>query len=199
MTQMVEYKEGIRYKKLDDGTLMPLIIEWASTEQNAVSDLLVVKLQENPDVAAAGIQINQTVMTFTDLLNYLYRDATVDAKYGVPTFGMFNLATNYNPVYDLSTTYTTDPEMVAAGYNTNFLLDEELERLAKDMVLTDPEDKEGFKTKFVDFIVRWNELLPDLPLYSNIYHDFYNAKLQNYNMNPLIRISTALLYAYVTE
>ena len=67
------------------------------------------------------------------------------------------------------------------------------------MVLTDPEDKEGFKTKFVDFIVRWNELLPDLPLYSNIYHDFYNAKLQNYNMNPLIRISTALLYAYVTE
>ena len=51
---------------------MPLIIEWASTEQNAVSDLLVVKLQENPDLAAAGIQINQTVMTFTDLLNYLY-------------------------------------------------------------------------------------------------------------------------------
>jgi len=194
-----EYKEGIRYKKLDDGTLMPLIIEWASTEQNDVSDLLVVKLQENPDLAAAGIQINQTVMTFTDLLNYLYRDATVDAKYGVPTFGMFNLATNYNPVYDLSTTYTTDPAMVAAGYNTNFLLDEELDRLAKDMVLTDPEDKEGFKTKFVDFIVRWNELLPDLPLYSNIYHDFYNSKLQNYNMNPLIRVSTALLYAYVTE
>jgi Bacterial extracellular solute-binding proteins, family 5 Middle. len=26
------YKEGIRYKKLEDGTLIPLIIEWASTE-----------------------------------------------------------------------------------------------------------------------------------------------------------------------
>ena len=193
------YQEGIRYKKLDDGTLMPLIIEWASSEQNAVSDLLVVKLQENPDLAAAGVQINQTVMTFGDLINYLYRDDTQDPKYGVPTYGMFNLATNFSPIYDLRNTYTTDPEKIKAGYNTNFLIDEKLEQLAIDMVLTDPEDREGFKQKFVDFIVRWNELLPDLPLYSNIYHDFYNDKLQNYNMNSLIRISQALLYAYVTE
>lgn len=194
-----EYKEGIRYKKLDDGTLMPLIIEWASTEQNAVSELLVVKLQENPDLAQAGIQINQTVMTFGDLLNYLYRDKTVDAKYGVPTYGMFNLATNYTPIYNPELTFTTDPALIEAGYNTNFLIDEELDKLAKAIKLTDPEDRDGFKAKFVNYIARWNHLLPDLPLYSNMYHDFYNEKLQNYNMNSLVRISTALLYAYVTE
>ncbi len=194
-----EYKDGIRYKKLDDGTLLPLVIEWASSEANAVSDLLVVKLQENPDLAAAGIQINQTVMTFGDLINYLYRDDTEDAKYGVPTYGMFNLATNYNPRYDQSTTYTTDPDMLKAGYNVNFIIDEKLEKAAKDMVLTDATDREGYRSKFVDFVVRWNELLPDLPLYSNMYHDFYHEKLQDYNMNPLIRISDALLYSYVTE
>ncbi|MFA7533377.1 MAG: ABC transporter substrate-binding protein, partial [Tissierellaceae bacterium] len=194
-----DYSEGIRYKKMEDGTLMPLIIEWSSSEANAVSDLLVVKLQENPDVAAAGMQINQTVMTFGDLINYLYRDDTEGAKYGVPTYGMYNLATNYTPVYDQRDTYTTDPDEIKAGYNTNFLIDEELERLAIDMVLTPSEDREAFKSKFVDFIVRWNELLPDLPLYSNMYHDFYNEKLKNYNMNPLVRISQALLYSYVTE
>lgn len=194
-----DYKEGIRYKKMEDGTLMPLIIEWSSSEANAVSDLLVVKLQENPDLAAAGMQINQTVMTFGDLINYLYRDDTEGAKYGVPTYGMYNLATNYTPVYDQRDTYTTDPDEIKAGYNTNFLVDEELERLAIDMVLTPSEDREAFKSKFVDFIVRWNELLPDLPLYSNMYHDFYNEKLENYNMNPLVRISQALLYSYVTE
>lgn len=193
------YESGIRYKRMDDGTLMPLILEWASTEQNAVSDLLVIKLQENPDLAAAGIKINQTVMTFTELLNYLYRDATQGAKYGVPTFHMFNLATNYNPVYDLSTTYTTDPDMFAQGYNTNFILDEELDRLAKEMVKVDPEDRETFKQKFVEFTVRWNYLLPDLPLYSNIYHDFYNDKLKDYEINSLIEISKAILYSYVTE
>lgn len=193
------YSSGIRYKKMEDGTLMPLIVEWASTEQNAVSDLLVVKLQENPDVAAAGMQINQTVMTFPELLNYMYRDSSVDAKYGVPTFGMYNLATNYTPVYDLSTTYSTDPDMIKAGYNNNYLLDEKLESLAKGMVLTDPTDKDGFKSKFVDFVVRWNELLPDVPLYSNLYHDFYNEKLKDYQKNPLIRVDKALLYSYVTE
>lgn len=193
------YKEGIRYKKLEDGTLMPLVIEWASSEQNPVSDLLVVKLQENPDLAAAGIQINQTIMTFGDLLNYLYRDATVDAKYGVPTYGMYNLGTGFTPIYDRSTDYTTDPEMIKAGYNTNFIVDKELEDAAKSMVLVDATDREGFKAKFVQFIERWNALLPDLPLYSNIYHDFYNDKLQDYNMNPLVKLSKALLYSYVTE
>ena len=79
-----EYKEGVRYKKLDDGTLMPLVIEWAFSENNPVSELLVVKLQENPDVAAAGIEIKQTIMSFTELLNYLYRDDTQDPKYAVP-------------------------------------------------------------------------------------------------------------------
>ncbi len=193
------YTSGIRYKKLDDGTLMPLIIEWASTEQNAVSDLLVVKLQENPDLAKAGIQINQTVMTFTELLNYMYRDGTQDPKYGVPTFGMFNLATNYTPRYDLSRTYPVDPDMVAQGMNTNFLLDEQLDKLSKEMVLVDPTDREGFKAKFVSFVDRWNELLPDLPLYSNIYYDFYNAKLKDYNVNALVELVDSLLYSYVAE
>lgn len=43
---------GIRYKKLDDGTYMPLVIEWFSSENNSVSDLLVTSLQQNPDVEA---------------------------------------------------------------------------------------------------------------------------------------------------
>ncbi|MBC8591497.1 ABC transporter substrate-binding protein [Wansuia hejianensis] len=194
-----EYKEGIRHKKLDDGTLMPLVIEWASTEDNEVSDLLVVSLQENEDLASAGIEIKQTTMDFEELLNWMYRDGSKDPKYSVPTFGMYNLATNYTPRYDLSTTYTTDEAMLKAGYNTNFILDEELEKAAKSMVLTEPGDNEAFKEKFVTFIERWNELLPDLPLYSNLYHDFFNEKLENFEMNSLIRISDAILYAYVTE
>lgn len=195
------YKEGdgVRYKRTEDGKLMPLIIEWASTENNQVSDLLVVKLQQNPDLAKAGIQINQTTMTFPELINWMYRDKSQGAEYAVPTYHMFNLATNYTPWYDLSTEYVTDPDMVAAGYNTNYIFDEELERLSKEMVLVDPNDREGFKRKFVDFIVRWNYLLPDLPLYSNIYHDFYNDKLQNWKMNSNVDVTQAVLYAWVTE
>mgnify|MGYP001278384638 FL=1 len=178
---------------------MPLIIEWASSENNPVSELLVVKLQENPDVAAAGMQIKQTVMSFQELLNYLYRDGSKDPKYAVPTYHMFNLGTGFYPEYDQSRAYTTDPDLIKAGLNTNFIYDEELERLAKEMVLVDPEDQETFKEKFVAFIVRWNELLPDLPLYSNIYHDFYNDKLKDYEPNDLLQLVDNLLYAYVEE
>ncbi len=67
------------------------------------------------------------------------------------------------------------------------------------MVLLAPEDQDIFKEKFVEFVSRWNELLPDLPLYSNLYHDFYNEKLKDYEKNPLIRIDKALLYSYVTD
>ncbi|SHO52643.1 ABC transporter substrate-binding protein [Anaerocolumna xylanovorans] len=189
-----DYTSGVRYKKLDDGTLMPLVIEWASSEQNPVSELLVVKLQNNPDVAAAGIKINQTVMTFTELLSYLYRDGSNDKKYEVPTYNMFNLATGFTPIYDMVQQYT-----IKGGDNTNFIKDEELDKLTKDMVLVDPADKTTFESKFVSFIEKWNYLLPDIPLYSNLYHDFYNAKLKNYNPNGIWDMKYALMYASVEE
>ena len=193
-----DYVEGIRYKMVD-GELMPLSMKWSSSEQNAMSDLLVVKLQENPDTAAAGIKIQQDVMTFGELLNWYYRDDSQDAKYGVPTYNMFNLATNYSPVYDLSKTYSQDPDDVKAGYNTNFIFDDQLEAAAKKMVLNNPTDRDGFKADFVDFVVRWNELMPALPLYSNLYHDFYNSKLENFNNNSLVKTYKAILYATITE
>ena len=39
---------------------------------------------------------------------------------------------------------------------------------------------EEYLDRFVAFQKRWNELLPDLPLYSNEYHDFFNNKLKGY-------------------
>lgn len=194
-----EYKEGIRYKREKNGKLIPLIIEWASPEQNKFADLLAVKLQQNKDIQEVGMEIKQTVMSFDELLLYMYRDGSVDKKYEVPKFGMYNLASNYKPIYDLTKDYTTDCEMVKAGYNNNFLADKDLENAAKDMVKLNPKDKEEYKANFVKFITKWNELLPDIPLYSNIYHDFFNEKLKNYNVNDLISISDALLYAYLEE
>ncbi len=192
-----DYTEGIRHKKLEDGTYMPLVIEWAASENNAVSELLVVMLQENEDVAAAGMQINQTIMSFPELLNWVYRDDSEDAKYGVPTFHMFNLASGYTPRYDLTNTYTTDPALIAQGTNTNFILDEDLAKLAADMVLVDPTNQDEFKSRFVDFIVKWNELLPDVPLYSNEYHDFYNEKIENWEVNDIVELVDVVLYANV--
>lgn len=196
-----EFKEGdgIRYKKMDDGKLMPLEIKWASTENNEVSDLLVVKLAENPDLVKAGIKIQRDAMSFDELLNWLYRDASQDAKYGVPTYNMFNLASGFTPWYDRKYDYSTKEEMIKMGYNTNFIFDEELEKTATDMVMVAPDQRDAFKENFVKFIVRWNEMLPDLPLYSNQYHDFYNSKLKHWVTSEMKGLTATILDAWVTE
>lgn len=210
-----DYTTGIRYKKvteeeagtyahnvtLDDGTiLMPLIIEWSSSEGNTVSDLLAVMLAENPDVAAAGMEIRQNIMTFDEMLNYLYRDATQGEQYGVPTYGMYNLATNWEPTYDASYNFTSDPDMVAAGSNTNYLFDDTLDQLTMDMVYgVDSSDTETYLNIWREYIKRWNELLPEIPLYSNVYLTMYPDWLEGYEQDSFWDFQQAILYATVAE
>lgn len=210
-----DYTTGIRYKKvteeeagtyahnvtLDDGTiLMPLIIEWSSSEGNTVSDLLAVMLAENPDVAAAGMEIRQNIMTFDEMLNYLYRDATQGEQYGVPTYGMYNLATKWEPTYDASYNFTSDPDMVAAGSNTNYLFDDTLDQLTMDMVYgVDSSDTETYLNFWREYIKRWNELLPEIPLYSNVYLTMYPDWLEGYEQDSFWDFQQAILYATVAE
>lgn len=191
---------GLRYKENPDtGEMMPLIIKWASSEGNAVSELLVTQLQQNPDVTAAGMQIDQTTMTFQELLNYLYRDGSQGDKYGTPTYNMFNLASGFPAAYVAKDEYTTDPDKLAAGYNTNFIIDEQLEELAENYWKVEPGDNAAFIEGWSDYIVRWNELLPDLPLYSNQIHDFFNEKLQNYETSAVAVLADVVLYSTVQD
>jgi len=210
-----DYVEGVRYKKvtdeeagtyqhvvtLPDGTkLMGLIIEWSSSEGNSVSDLLSVMLANGEQTAAAGVKINQNVMSFAELLNYMYRDATQGDKYGVPTYCMYNLASNFLPEYDQSYSFTLDPKMVADGYNTNYIFDEELDKLSMDMVYgVEAGDDATYLDIWQKFIKRWNEDLPEVPLYSNIYISVYPDWLENYNQDSYWDFNQAILYATIAE
>lgn len=194
------YTTGLRYKKNpDDGKLMPLIIKWGSSENNAVSELLVTQLQKSPDVTAAGMQIDQTVMTFEELLNYVYRDASQGEKYGAKEFNMFNFASNFPVGYVPKDEYTTDPKELADGYNTNFIVDKKLEELAEGFWKVAPTEKEKFLAGWQDYILRWNELLPDLPLYSNQIHDFFNAKIKGYEVGGSQSLVDSIFYATVVD
>lgn len=210
-----EWTEGIRYKEvtaeeagdykhnvtLDDGRiLMPLIVEWSSSEGNTVSDLLKVMLSESEATKAAGLQINQNIMTFTELLNYYYRDASQGEQYGVPTYGMFNLATNFTPLYDQSYEFTTDPQMQAMGYNLNHIDDPVLDWLSMEMVYgVESDDTETYMILWQKFIQRWNEMMPQIPLYSNVYITMYPDWLENYTQDSFWDFDQAIVYATVAE
>lgn len=210
-----DYVEGIRYKKvtpeeagtyahnvtLEDGTiLMPLIIEWASSEGNSVSDLLSVMLANGEQTAAAGVKINQNVMSFAELLNYMYRDATQGDKYGVPTYCMYNLASNFTSLYDQAYSFTLDPALVADGYNSDFIFDEELDKLSMDMVYgVEAGDDDTYLEIWQNFIQRWNYLLPEVPLYSNIYVSVFPDWLEGYDQSSYWDFNQAILYADIVD
>lgn len=207
------YESGTRYKEVtaeeagdyplnvtlaDGRILMPLHIMWASSEDNPVSELLAVMLTNGQQTADAGMVIEQTTMTFDELLLYMYRDATQGDKYGVPTYGMYNLATNFYANYDQSYAFTSDPDMVALGYNQNYLFDDTLDQLTMDMVYgVEAGDDETYLKIWQDFIIRWNELLPNLPLYSNVYYTIYPEWLEGFEQNSLWGFEDAILYASI--
>jgi len=208
------YESGIRYKEVTEEEigsyphcidvngkkLMPCILEWACSEGNSVSDLIATMLQENPDLAAAGIQINRTIMTFPELLNYMYRQDVYGVggqDFTVPKYNMMNLATGWNSaVYDMSYEFTTNEEYLANGYNNPHIYDEELDKLSMDMVYgVEAGDYETYLQKWQDFIIRWNEVLPELPLYSNVYVTVYPNTIENYNQTSFCQFEKAILYA----
>ena len=206
---------GVRYKevtaeqagdyalnvKLADGRiLMPLHIMWASSDGNPVSTLLATMLANGKQTADAGMVIEQNVMAFSELLNWIYRDTSVGDQYGVFTYGMFNLATGFADVYDYAYNYASDPDSkyVKMGYNQNYIFDKELDDLSMDMVYkAAPGDDAAFLDYFQKFIIRWNELLPEIPLYCNDYHTFFPSWLKNYNESSLWDFQRAILYASI--
>ena len=187
-------------KVLADGTiLMPATVNWASSEGNAVSALLSTMLANSDATKAAGVSIVKTEMTFPELLNYMYRQDSygLGGDYSMPTYNMFNLATGYNGgVYDEAYNWTTDPEYIEQGYNVQHLYDEQLDKLSMDMVYgVEPGDEATYLDLWEKYIIRWNELLPMVPLYSNIYVTVYPNTIDNYAEDSFWGFERAILYA----
>lgn len=59
-------------------------------------------------------------------------------------------------------------------------------------------DDEAYGEAWLAFITKWNELVPEVPLYSNEYHDFFSDKVHDWNEDGYnYDDSVAVLYANV--
>lgn len=197
--EQARYYESFN-KVLADGTiLMPATLNWASSEGNSVSALLTTMLASSDATKAAGVSIVKTEMTFPSLLSYMYRQEMNGAvgDFSVPTYNMFNLATGYNGgVYDEAYNWTTNPEYIEQGYNIQHLYDKELDKLSMDMVYgVEPGDEATYLSLWEKYVIRWNELLPMVPLYANIYVTVYPNTIDNYAEDSFWGFERAILYA----
>ena len=200
---------------------MPLAINWFATTPNSVTDLLNTNLANSSDVAAAGMVIRATTGDFTTLLGNIYRDSSMGYG-GTPIYGMFNLATGWNSaVYDYS--YNWSPSTQYANNSSNkvidpfdlaFPYDKKADKLTYEEAVAASGDKLGmdylsmgmvynatteeeYNEWWMAYIERWNELMPDIPLYSNYYYDVYNANIENFQTSPFFGPARAILYSNI--
>ena len=182
-------------------TLMPLSIKWYSTEGNPVSDLLAIMLANADAVKKAGMEIQQTVGDFDGLLSAIYHQDANGNK--IPAeFGMLNLAINFtSSLYDMEDRWTDDPEKVAQAYNESYLFDMEeggLDDLSRKMVKgVEPGDYDTYLDYWQQYILRWNQLLPELPLYSNILVTAVPTWVEGYEENSFWSFPKAIVYASI--
>ena len=200
---------------------MPLAINWFGSTPNPVTDLLSTTLANSSDLASVGMVIRATTGDFTTLLGNIYRDPSMGYA-GSPIYGMYNLATGWNSaVYDYAFNWSSDPSWadyssnkVKDPYDAAFPYDQFAEKLSYEEAMAASDGKLGmdylsmamvYNATTVDeynqwwmaYIERWNQLVPDIPLYSNYYYDVYNANIENFVTSPFFGPANAILYANI--
>lgn len=185
-----EYKDGdgTRYKDVN-GELKPLVIKWCNTEGNPVSELLSTMLPEA--MKEAGMELQPTSTDFPTLMQAI--DHKTDTIYN-----MYNLGTGFSLQHSPWYYYSTD-ETYLGNLNANWIVDQELSDAAWALKFIPGDDKEGWLSAWQNYQKVWNEKLPNIPLYSDEYHDFFSNKLQGWNTSSIYDWSSALIDAWVTE
>lgn len=182
------YTEGVRYKDID-GELVPLELRYAQLEDSRAAQLIADTLLET--LKGIGFDVRITMMNFEDMLSQYYRQTE-------RSFNLNCMATNFDMVFDPYYTFHTGDEY-QGSLNTSGIRDEELMELAKSLRETTPGDEAEYGVRWLKLMERFSEVLPTLPLYSNIYFDFYTASLMDYTPNALWSWAAAIQYAYVAE
>jgi len=185
----VEGVDDVRYKKVD-GQLMRLSIRFAQAQNSVGAQMVSLQLAETwPQI---GGELIVEEVPFTELLADFYR------KDGDRKYDMNFMGTNFTAVFDPYLILHTEDD-IAGSMNTSGLRDPELMQLAWKMRKTEPLDLLAYEKNWLKFQTRFNAVLPTIPLYSNVYFDFFTDRLQNYEPNAYYSWPTAILYAYVAE
>ena len=176
--------------KMVDGELVALDLTMMYPEGNHIVDTLQENFIDN--LNACGIQLTLVPTPMQELFKSYYRETE-------RTTDMIYLATNFHVIVDPSITYSTDTTATHQMWNNTYSDDEDLYWRAVNMRKTDPGDLYDYVSKWVSFQERYNEVLPTIPIYSNIYFDFYVPQLQNYFVTAHVTWTQAILESYWGE
>jgi peptide/nickel transport system substrate-binding protein len=189
-----------RYRQKEGGGYEQLRINHLGTENNEITDSLREKFRAN--LPKAGIRYTVTIADFDTLLDeyyYAYELPIEDRNYHI-----FNLATNFGVAYDPYFSWHSD--QLGTFRNANQLEDnvanpaaplgageKTLDELIMSMRTLLPTQKEQYLAFWRQYQVRWNKLIPNVPLYSNQYYDVFDSRLNGVETSPFWTWTNAIV------
>ena len=179
---------GVRCKTVD-GKLVPLTLKLIYPEGNGAGVLLNDLFA--PHLKKAGMSLETLELPMPQLLEKYYGRAERDCD-------MILLGTNFGDVFDPSVSFDEKGTDVLSGITDPHLLE-----LAVHMRSTEPGNAPEYCRRWIAFQAYREEILPEIPLYSDAYMDFHISALQNYEPARTgcwaIAVTDAILSDYVEE
>ena len=181
-------EDGVREKEIDD-EVITLDLKLIYPEGNSTNELF--EKYFIPNLESVGIKLSMEAVPMNELLSRYY-------KQGERDMDMIYMASNFDIVFDPSVNFIVDEEGNPNWAYTNDT-DEELYRLALDMTHTEPGAALEYMQKWIKFQERFNTTLPMLPVYGNVYFDFYTSMLQEYYVEANVTWGQAIIGAFLGE
>ena len=157
--------------KLVDGELRKLELAFgypvAADLEQAFEDCFAAGLAE------AGIRLTAVPMDFDDIVK-AHNEHAFDAP------DMLYFGDNFNISFDPSLFFEStgapaEEDSLQSAYEALFAL-------SNDMAHTEPRDILGYMQKWIRFQEQLTEQLPIIPVYTNMYFDFYTRELDEYRI-----------------
>ena len=171
--------DGLREK--DD---VVLDLKLVYPEGNQIGEYLEKYFRDN--LAQVGIRLTLETLPMTELLSHWYHQTEREED-------MIFLASNFELLFDPSVYFSDKGEWAFTGFTDDKLYEEAL-----GMRTTEPGDVLTYIQHWIAFQERFNDTLPMIPLYSNIYFDFFTGYLRNYNINQNATWGEAIVSAYLS-
>ena len=164
--------EGFDYYRYDENGNR-LVVNQYGSDQSPITTLISNQLPIN--AAQAGMEYNVTSGSFSTLIE-LYNYPKEN-----PDYTAFNMGSDFGVPFDPWLYYSQE-----GPFNKTRTNDPEADKITEDLRKTDPSDVEGFLDKWVEFQIWYNDYLPEIPLYSNIYHTGYSNRVKGFDiMSPV--------------
>ncbi|MDO4355512.1 MAG: ABC transporter substrate-binding protein [Clostridia bacterium] len=157
-----------------------LTINHMGTDGVATTD--AIEIQYTANAPLAGVNFVVTKSDFTALLDNYYYSYEMDES--ERQYNSFNMSTILSAVFD-PYTQSFHSDKCGTWLNAGQLADDQLDELIMELRSTDPGDNETFLERWIEYEKRWQELLPQIPLFSNEEFDFFSESVHGVETTPL--------------